>query len=233
MYCLVVWKIWCNKNQRSASQSSLFVLLTGLGFRPLPTPVPLQACYLKAIETCPNFAVAWSNLGCVFNAQGEIWLAIHHFEKVSMYIIGVWTEAITYDWLSTYIRLQTVFWKKSVQGVNPKNYSPTHSSFLSRLQIEWWAEVLVVCTSAYAAVLMTFLSSQSHCSCTLRPGITSPSLIQGSFCIAALPSQVYMRWQQIIGGQPSQGDIWLLLNHFSVFSSVVIIPVLTRRGVVL
>lgn len=43
----------------------------------------LKACYLKAIETQPNFAVAWSNLGCVFNAQGEIWLAIHHFEKVS------------------------------------------------------------------------------------------------------------------------------------------------------
>ncbi|XP_062513815.1 UDP-N-acetylglucosamine--peptide N-acetylglucosaminyltransferase 110 kDa subunit-like isoform X2 [Corticium candelabrum] len=41
----------------------------------------LVACYLKAIETQPNFAVAWSNLGCVFNAQGEIWLAIHHFEK--------------------------------------------------------------------------------------------------------------------------------------------------------
>lgn len=36
---------------------------------------------MKAIETCPTFAVAWSNLGCVFNAQGEIWLAIHHFEK--------------------------------------------------------------------------------------------------------------------------------------------------------
>lgn len=44
---------------------------------------PPKACYLKAIETQPNFAVAWSNLGCVFNAQGEIWLAIHHFEKVS------------------------------------------------------------------------------------------------------------------------------------------------------
>ena len=41
----------------------------------------MQACYLKAIETQPNFAVAWSNLGCVFNAQEEIWLAIHHFEK--------------------------------------------------------------------------------------------------------------------------------------------------------
>lgn len=40
-----------------------------------------KACYLKAIETQPSFAVAWSNLGCVFNAQGEIWLAIHHFEK--------------------------------------------------------------------------------------------------------------------------------------------------------
>lgn len=46
----------------------------------------IKACYLKAIETCPTFAVAWSNLGCVFNAQGEIWLAIHHFEKVS-YVI--------------------------------------------------------------------------------------------------------------------------------------------------
>jgi tetratricopeptide (TPR) repeat protein len=46
---------------------------------------PLKACYLKAIETQPNFAVAWSNLGCVFNAQGEIWLAIHHFEKVRLF----------------------------------------------------------------------------------------------------------------------------------------------------
>lgn len=57
---------------------------------------------MKAIETRGDFAVAWSNLGnlyffqfyfcifiqldpyflgCVFNAQGEIWLAIHHFEK--------------------------------------------------------------------------------------------------------------------------------------------------------
>ena len=48
-----------------------------------------QACYLKAIETQPNFAVAWSNLGCVFNAQGEIWLAIHHFEKVWFTIVSM------------------------------------------------------------------------------------------------------------------------------------------------
>ena len=39
---------------------------------------------MKAIETQPTFAVAWSNLGCVYNSQGEIWLAIHHFEKVSL-----------------------------------------------------------------------------------------------------------------------------------------------------
>ena len=37
---------------------------------------------MKAIDSHPQFAVAWSNLGCVYNAQGEIWLAIHHFEKV-------------------------------------------------------------------------------------------------------------------------------------------------------
>ena len=48
----------------------------------MPTPSLLQSCYMKAIETQPGFAVAWSNLGCVYNAQGEIWLAIHHFEKV-------------------------------------------------------------------------------------------------------------------------------------------------------
>lgn len=48
-------------------------------------PSQQKACYLKAIETCPTFAVAWSNLGCVFNALGEIWLAIHHFEKVCLH----------------------------------------------------------------------------------------------------------------------------------------------------
>jgi len=42
---------------------------------------------LKAIETQPGFAVAWSNLGCVFNAQGEIWLAIHHFEKARFFLL--------------------------------------------------------------------------------------------------------------------------------------------------
>ncbi len=39
------------------------------------------------IKTQPTFAVAWSNLGCIFNCQGEMWLAIHHFEKVILYEI--------------------------------------------------------------------------------------------------------------------------------------------------
>lgn len=59
----------------------------------------LQACYLKAIETRPDFAVAWSNLGCVFNAQGEIWLAIHHFEKA---------VALDPNFLDAYINLGNV-----------------------------------------------------------------------------------------------------------------------------
>uniref|UniRef100_A0A182JW57 Uncharacterized protein n=1 Tax=Anopheles christyi TaxID=43041 RepID=A0A182JW57_9DIPT len=57
------------------------------------------ACYLKAIETRPDFAVAWSNLGCVFNAQGEIWLAIHHFEKA---------VALDPNFLDAYINLGNV-----------------------------------------------------------------------------------------------------------------------------
>ena len=61
--------------------------------------LPLQACYLKAIETRPDFAVAWSNLGCVFNAQGEIWLAIHHFEKA---------VALDPNFLDAYINLGNV-----------------------------------------------------------------------------------------------------------------------------
>ena len=65
----------------------------------LLVPFLNQACYLKAIETRPDFAVAWSNLGCVFNAQGEIWLAIHHFEKA---------VALDPNFLDAYINLGNV-----------------------------------------------------------------------------------------------------------------------------
>ena len=62
---------------------SLFAVPASFAVPVLLSFLNWKACYLKAIETQPSFAVAWSNLGCVFNAQGEIWLAIHHFEKVS------------------------------------------------------------------------------------------------------------------------------------------------------
>lgn len=59
----------------------------------------MKACYLKAIETQPSFAVAWSNLGCVFNAQGEIWLAIHHFEKVNIVVLRQYHPAFRLTFL--------------------------------------------------------------------------------------------------------------------------------------
>lgn len=86
------------------------------------TMMSKQACYLKAIETRPDFAVAWSNLGCVFNAQGEIWLAIHHFEKavaldpnfLDAYInLGnVLKEARIFDrWVSWFFIISSVLWE--------------------------------------------------------------------------------------------------------------------------
>lgn len=77
----------------------LFFLPRPLFPLPLPNHPSTQACYLKAIETRPDFAVAWSNLGCVFNAQGEIWLAIHHFEKA---------VALDPNFLDAYINLGNV-----------------------------------------------------------------------------------------------------------------------------
>lgn len=59
-----------------------------------------KVCYLKAIETRPDFAIGWSNLGCVFNATGEIWLAIHHFEKAI---------ALDSNFLDAHINLGNVF----------------------------------------------------------------------------------------------------------------------------
>lgn len=73
---------------------------------------------MKAIETHPSFAVAWSNLGCVYNAQSEIWLAIHHFEKVGLLSLsGAWQcntfpppQAVQLDptFLDAYVNLGNV-----------------------------------------------------------------------------------------------------------------------------
>ena len=68
---------------------NLYCVRSDLGnlFKAMNKLEEAKACYTKAIETQPDFAVAWSNLGCVFNAQGEVWLAIHHFERVSHTLI--------------------------------------------------------------------------------------------------------------------------------------------------
>uniref|UniRef100_A0A8C2HZ56 UDP-N-acetylglucosamine--peptide N-acetylglucosaminyltransferase 110 kDa subunit n=1 Tax=Cyprinus carpio TaxID=7962 RepID=A0A8C2HZ56_CYPCA len=98
------------------------------------------ACYLKAIETQPNFAVAWSNLGCVFNAQGEIWLAIHHFEK-----------AVTLDpnFLDAYINLGNVLkeariFDRAVAGyLRALSLSPNHAVVHGNLACVYYEQGLI------------------------------------------------------------------------------------------
>ena len=194
-----------------------------------PHPCPIAGMLPESHRDLPQLCCGMEQLRMCLQCPGRN-MAGHPPLRKGEHLYH-WCMSRSYNlWLAVHIHPDTdCILEKSVQGVNPKNYSPTRSSFLSGLQIEWRAKVLVACTNAYVAVLMTFLSSQSHCSCTLHPSITNPSLIQGSFCITALPSEVDVRWRQIIGGQPSQGDVRLLLNHFSV----VIIPVLTGHGVVL
>lgn len=83
----------------------------------------IQACYLKAIETRPDFAVAWSNLGCVFNAQGEIWLAIHHFEKA---------VALDPNFLDAYINLGNVLKEARIFDRYVKNINRTRHEMSQR-----------------------------------------------------------------------------------------------------
>uniref|UniRef100_A0A673C9R8 UDP-N-acetylglucosamine--peptide N-acetylglucosaminyltransferase 110 kDa subunit n=1 Tax=Sphaeramia orbicularis TaxID=375764 RepID=A0A673C9R8_9TELE len=108
-------------------------------FLPYSSPF-LCACYLKAIETQPNFAVAWSNLGCVFNAQGEIWLAIHHFEK-----------AVTLDpnFLDAYINLGNVLkeariFDRAVAGyLRALSLSPNHAVVHGNLACVYYEQGLI------------------------------------------------------------------------------------------
>uniref|UniRef100_A0A3B3WBN7 UDP-N-acetylglucosamine--peptide N-acetylglucosaminyltransferase 110 kDa subunit n=1 Tax=Poecilia mexicana TaxID=48701 RepID=A0A3B3WBN7_9TELE len=101
---------------------------------------PKSACYLKAIETQPNFAVAWSNLGCVFNAQGEIWLAIHHFEK-----------AVTLDpnFLDAYINLGNVlkeariFDRAVAAYLRALSLSPNHAVVHGNLACVYYEQGLI------------------------------------------------------------------------------------------
>uniref|UniRef100_A0A8C3ADU3 UDP-N-acetylglucosamine--peptide N-acetylglucosaminyltransferase 110 kDa subunit n=1 Tax=Cyclopterus lumpus TaxID=8103 RepID=A0A8C3ADU3_CYCLU len=90
--------------------------------------------------TQPNFAVAWSNLGCVFNAQGEIWLAIHHFEK-----------AVTLDpnFLDAYINLGNVLkeariFDRAVAGyLRALSLSPNHAVVHGNLACVYYEQGLI------------------------------------------------------------------------------------------
>ncbi|CAE1308339.1 OGT [Acanthosepion pharaonis] len=105
-----------------------------------PGIVYLNACYLKAIETQPNFAVAWSNLGCVFNAQGEIWLAIHHFDKA---------VALDPNFLDAYINLGNVlkeariFDRAVAAYLRALNLSPNHAVVHGNLACVYYEQGLI------------------------------------------------------------------------------------------
>ncbi|KTG34708.1 hypothetical protein cypCar_00000312 [Cyprinus carpio] len=95
----------------------------------------------KQIETAkPTFTVAWSNLGCVFNAQGEIWLAIHHFEK-----------AVTLDpnFLDAYINLGNVLkeariFDRAVAGyLRALSLSPNHAVVHGNLACVYYEQGLI------------------------------------------------------------------------------------------
>lgn len=95
---------------------------------------------MKAIETRPDFAVAWSNLGCVFNAQGEIWLAIHHFEKA---------VALDPNFLDAYINLGNVlkeariFDRAVAAYLRALNLSPNHAVVHGNLACVYYEQGLI------------------------------------------------------------------------------------------
>ena len=97
---------------------------------------------MKAIETRPDFAVAWSNLGCVFNAQGEIWLAIHHFEKA---------VALDPNFLDAYINLGNVLKEARIFDRYVKMpfavfiFTLQGDSYLIRFFLRWILEQEMIC----------------------------------------------------------------------------------------
>jgi len=84
--------------------------------------------------------VAWSNLGCVFNAQGEIWLAIHHFEKA---------VALDPNFLDAYINLGNVlkeariFDRAVAAYLRALNLSPNHAVVHGNLACVYYEQGLI------------------------------------------------------------------------------------------
>lgn len=84
--------------------------------------------------------MAWSNLGCVFNAQGEIWLAIHHFEKA---------VALDPNFLDAYINLGNVlkeariFDRAVAAYLRALNLSPNHAVVHGNLACVYYEQGLI------------------------------------------------------------------------------------------
>ena len=123
---------------------------------------------MKAIETQPSFAVAWSNLGCVYNTQGEIWLAIHHFEKVwytspdqdsILTSSGLHSQAVQLDpaFLDAYINLGNVlkeariFDRAVAAYLRALTLSPNHAIVHGNLACVYYEQgyILFHCTKMY------------------------------------------------------------------------------------
>lgn len=85
-------------------------------------------------------AIALSNLGCVFNAQGEIWLAIHHFEKAI---------ALDPNFLDAYINLGNVlkeariFDRAAASYLRALNLCPNNAVVLGNLACVYYEQGLI------------------------------------------------------------------------------------------
>ncbi|XP_043208821.1 UDP-N-acetylglucosamine--peptide N-acetylglucosaminyltransferase 110 kDa subunit-like isoform X2 [Amphibalanus amphitrite] len=132
--CTTLSNVWSSSRCGGLRQSSVTLLVGRAGDGGDP------GCYLKAIETRPDFAVAWSNLGCVFNAQGEIWLAIHHFEKA---------VALDPNFLDAYINLGNVlkeariFDRAAAAYLRALNLSPNHAVVHGNLACVYYEQGLI------------------------------------------------------------------------------------------
>ncbi|CAH1267037.1 UDP-N-acetylglucosamine--peptide N-acetylglucosaminyltransferase 110 kDa subunit-like isoform X2 [Branchiostoma lanceolatum] len=133
---------YCQALQYNPVSSDLYCVRSDLGnlLKALGRLDEAKACYLKAIETQPNFAVAWSNLGCVFNAQSEIWLAIHHFEKAVQ---------LDPNFLDAYINLGNVlkeariFDRAAVAYLRALQLSPNHAIVHANLACVYYEQGLI------------------------------------------------------------------------------------------
>jgi protein O-GlcNAc transferase len=99
-----------------------------------------KSCYMKAIDSQPGFAVAWSNLGCVYNAQGEIWLAIHHFEKAVQLDLSFLDAYIN---LGNVLKEARIFDRAVAAYLRALSLSPNHAIVHGNLACVYYEQGLI------------------------------------------------------------------------------------------